>query len=262
MSLGLTETRDGTPSPAVPQARTYWLTRFVILRLLGVVYLAAFLSLALQVLPLIGADGLLPATAFLARVATHFDGGAARFFTLPTVFWLGRRRPRARRRRVGRRRRLARRRARLRERAHDGARSGRSISPSSTSGRTGTATAGRFSSSRPASSRSSSARSSTHARSRGGRRRYAVIWPLSLAHRPHHARRRVSSSCAATRAGAISRASTTTTRRSRSRTRSAGRCTSCRTGSTGSARCSTTSPSSARPGSPSARGEARHVAGP
>jgi len=39
----------------------YWLTRFAILRLLGFVYFFAFLSLACQVLPLIGSDGLLPA---------------------------------------------------------------------------------------------------------------------------------------------------------------------------------------------------------
>src|SRR5262245_11092821 len=39
---------------------SYWLTRFAILRLLGLVYLVAFLSLARQVLALIGHDGLLP----------------------------------------------------------------------------------------------------------------------------------------------------------------------------------------------------------
>jgi hypothetical protein len=39
---------------------TYWLTRFVILRLLGVIYAIAFLVAINQVIPLIGADGLLP----------------------------------------------------------------------------------------------------------------------------------------------------------------------------------------------------------
>src|SRR5262245_5001262 len=52
--------------------RTYWLTRFVILRLLGVVYLVAFLVLVRQALPLIGHDGLLPADAYVARLAEHF----------------------------------------------------------------------------------------------------------------------------------------------------------------------------------------------
>ena len=96
-SVVLTEARDVTPSPAEPQGNTYWLTRFLLLRLLGIVYLAAFLSLAVQVLPLIGAHGLLPATTLA-----------------------GRRRPRPRRRRLDRRRRLARRRPRRGERAHDG----------------------------------------------------------------------------------------------------------------------------------------------
>ncbi len=68
--------------------RSYWLTRFLILRLLGVVYFFAFLSLATQVLPLIGSDGLLPAGRFLERIAditgSRFDG----FLRLPSLFWL------------------------------------------------------------------------------------------------------------------------------------------------------------------------------
>jgi hypothetical protein len=68
---------------------SYWLTRFVILRLLGVVYFFAFLSLATQVLPLIGHDGLLPADQFLARVAESAGSRTSAFFELPSVFWLG-----------------------------------------------------------------------------------------------------------------------------------------------------------------------------
>ncbi len=66
------------------------LTRFVILRLLGFVYLFAFLSLARQVLPLIGDDGLLPASAFLDRVLDHFGSRGAAFLQLPTFFWVDR----------------------------------------------------------------------------------------------------------------------------------------------------------------------------
>src|SRR4029077_7782343 len=51
--------------------RSYWLPRFALLRLLGRVYVVASLSPAQQVLPLIGHDGLLPADAFLDRVAAH-----------------------------------------------------------------------------------------------------------------------------------------------------------------------------------------------
>jgi hypothetical protein len=44
---------------------TYWLTRFLILRLLGAVYAVAFAVAINQILPLIGSDGLLPVDAFL-----------------------------------------------------------------------------------------------------------------------------------------------------------------------------------------------------
>lgn len=67
---------------------TYWLTRFAILRLLGFVYAFAFLSAALQVLPLIGSKGLLPAGSFLARVASHLGSRGAGFLALPSVFWI------------------------------------------------------------------------------------------------------------------------------------------------------------------------------
>jgi len=47
---------------------SYWLTRFVILRLLGLVYAVAFLVAAKQLVPLIGENGLTPATHFLNLV--------------------------------------------------------------------------------------------------------------------------------------------------------------------------------------------------
>jgi lipase maturation factor len=67
---------------------TYWLTRFVILRLLGVVYFFAFLSLATQVLPLIGSHGLLPAGPFLDRVGDYFGSRLDGFLRFPSVFWI------------------------------------------------------------------------------------------------------------------------------------------------------------------------------
>jgi hypothetical protein len=87
-----------SPAPANPfiawlrrtQARhSYWLTRFLILRLLGFVYFAAFVSLAVQVLPLLGSNGLLPAQDFLPRVGIHFGSYIDGFLTLPSLFWLG-----------------------------------------------------------------------------------------------------------------------------------------------------------------------------
>jgi hypothetical protein len=63
----------------------HWLTRFVFLRLLGLVYLAAFLSLAQQLVPLIGRDGLLPARFYLERLR---PGLAAPWLEHPTLFWI------------------------------------------------------------------------------------------------------------------------------------------------------------------------------
>ncbi|TMA44533.1 MAG: lipase maturation factor family protein, partial [Deltaproteobacteria bacterium] len=74
-------------APEAPRP-SYWLTRFLILRLLGLVYFVAFLSLAQQVLPLIGTDGLLPVGLFLERVQTHFGSRLAGFLQIPSLFWL------------------------------------------------------------------------------------------------------------------------------------------------------------------------------
>ncbi len=71
------------PTARYPPAVEVRLVRFVLLRGLGAIYLVAFLSLAVQVLPLIGSRGLLPAANFLARVAEA--GHAAR---LPGLFWI------------------------------------------------------------------------------------------------------------------------------------------------------------------------------
>ncbi len=67
---------------------TYILTRFVLLRFLGFVYLFAFLSLALQLIPLLGEHGLLPAHSFLQAVGTQTNGKIDGFMKLPTVFWV------------------------------------------------------------------------------------------------------------------------------------------------------------------------------
>jgi hypothetical protein len=68
--------------------QSYFLTRFVLLRLLGVVYLVAFAVLVVQGRALIGHDGLLPADAFLARVGERAGSGWAAFWRLPTLLWI------------------------------------------------------------------------------------------------------------------------------------------------------------------------------
>src|SRR5436853_7651478 len=74
----------GETSTAEP---TYVLSRWLFLRLLGLVYLIAFVSLALQVTGLVGEHGILPATAFLDWARALHGGGASRHFA--TMCWLG-----------------------------------------------------------------------------------------------------------------------------------------------------------------------------
>src|SRR6202035_4588438 len=68
---------------------SYWLTRFIILRLLGFVYAVAFLIAAQQLVPLVGEHGLTPANHFFERVQTHFGSRPAAALQLPSLFWLG-----------------------------------------------------------------------------------------------------------------------------------------------------------------------------
>ncbi|HXI03551.1 MAG TPA: lipase maturation factor family protein [Candidatus Saccharimonadales bacterium] len=68
---------------------TYWLTRFLILRLLGLVYTVAFLVAAMQVLPLIGSDGLTPASLYLDQGAAAAGSRLAAFLQEPSLFWMG-----------------------------------------------------------------------------------------------------------------------------------------------------------------------------
>ncbi len=67
---------------------SHWLTRFLLLRLLGVVYAVAFLVAVNQLLPLVGSNGLLPAGLFLDRVGAQLGSPFAGFLRLPSLFWL------------------------------------------------------------------------------------------------------------------------------------------------------------------------------
>ena len=82
-TIGITEPWATRPS----EAPTYVLSRWLFLRLLGVVYLVAFLSLCPQVTGLVGEQGLLPAGAFLERAHAIYGAAAVRLF--PTLCWLG-----------------------------------------------------------------------------------------------------------------------------------------------------------------------------
>lgn len=64
----------------------YTLTRWVFLRLIGLVYLAAFGSLVGQIPGLFGSRGILPASEFLSSAASAL--GDRRYELLPTLAWL------------------------------------------------------------------------------------------------------------------------------------------------------------------------------
>src|SRR5437762_13586713 len=68
---------------------SYWLTRFIILRLLGFVYAVAFLVAAQQLVSLVGEHGLTPANHFLASVQTQLGSRTAGILRVPTLFWFG-----------------------------------------------------------------------------------------------------------------------------------------------------------------------------
>jgi hypothetical protein len=68
---------------------SYWLTRFVILRLLGLTYAVAFIVAINQIIPLIGSDGLLPVGNFLSQVSDGLGSRSNAFRHLPSLFWFG-----------------------------------------------------------------------------------------------------------------------------------------------------------------------------
>jgi predicted DCC family thiol-disulfide oxidoreductase YuxK len=63
----------------------YELALFLFLRLFGLIYLAAFVSFAVQARGLIGSHGILPLSEFLDAV--RHVAGWERFYLMPTVFW-------------------------------------------------------------------------------------------------------------------------------------------------------------------------------
>ena len=86
----ITKNEPAAPTTKKRAPETYWLTRFVILRLLGAVYAVAFLAAARQIVPLIGTDGLTPLNLFLDRVTSAPGSPFAGFLRLPSIFWIWR----------------------------------------------------------------------------------------------------------------------------------------------------------------------------
>ncbi|MCE0483211.1 MAG: lipase maturation factor family protein [Methylacidiphilales bacterium] len=77
-------------APAQPQrpSDTYWLTRFVMLRWLGFVYFFAYLTAVRQLVPLVGTNGLTPASLFFDQIREHVGSSWAGFELLPSIFWI------------------------------------------------------------------------------------------------------------------------------------------------------------------------------
>jgi hypothetical protein len=69
-----------------PAPVTFAGSRWLFLRLLGCVYLVAFVSLAVQITGLVGEHGVLPVGEFLARV--HQRYGASAYYNWPTLVWV------------------------------------------------------------------------------------------------------------------------------------------------------------------------------
>jgi len=67
-------------------APSYWLTRALFFRLLGLVYVVAFLVIVNQWQPLLGSHGLLPAREVLDGLAEAEGRGLSTFLRLPTLF--------------------------------------------------------------------------------------------------------------------------------------------------------------------------------
>jgi predicted DCC family thiol-disulfide oxidoreductase YuxK len=70
---------------SVAKRSTYFFARWLYLRLLGLIYLIAFVSLAAQIRELIGQRGILPAQPYLDALEPRL--GAKRFWLLPTICW-------------------------------------------------------------------------------------------------------------------------------------------------------------------------------
>src|SRR4030095_7576575 len=69
-----------------PPSASFAGSRWLFLRLLGVVYFVALVSLAVQITGIVGEHGILPAGEFLAQV--HQRYGASAYYNWPTRVWL------------------------------------------------------------------------------------------------------------------------------------------------------------------------------
>ena len=80
-----TRAKEGAKNEA--PRRTYHVAKWLILRLLGMVYFVAFLGAYNQNVALMGEDGLVPAAPYLSRMRSNYDSNFDAFWSHPTLFW-------------------------------------------------------------------------------------------------------------------------------------------------------------------------------
>ncbi len=71
-----------------PRPDTYFFSRRVFFKILGLSFLAAFASLLPQISGLIGTNGILPAGLFLKAVSRQLGSGVIAWWQVPTLAWL------------------------------------------------------------------------------------------------------------------------------------------------------------------------------
>jgi predicted DCC family thiol-disulfide oxidoreductase YuxK len=77
---------------ATPELPTYEISGFVFPRLIGLIFLSAFISLWVQIDGLAGSKGILPVAAQLEAVKNHFSASGAEWsawLQFPTLLWFG-----------------------------------------------------------------------------------------------------------------------------------------------------------------------------
>ncbi|WP_058555975.1 lipase maturation factor family protein [Thiohalocapsa sp. ML1] len=78
--------RPSTDALPAPNADAYRIVGWLFLRALGLIYVAAFASLAVQITALAGSQGIAPVTEQLARAGELYGG--LKYLRHPTLFWL------------------------------------------------------------------------------------------------------------------------------------------------------------------------------
>ena len=66
--------------------RTYYLSSWIFIRFMGILYATAFVSTWIQIHGLIGSDGISPLPDLIIRLETSISGNS-NFFTHPSIFW-------------------------------------------------------------------------------------------------------------------------------------------------------------------------------